>query len=456
MFIGREKELKLLDTKINSNKFEFGIVYGRRRIGKTRLLQEVVKKYNAIYYVANEMGLEYNLSQLSVAVARYFGEPYSFNSFEQLFEYLVKKSSEQKIILMIDEFTYLMSTNKEILSVIQNIIDQILIDSNMKLIISGSHVGMIEDALSYKKPLYGRSTFKLKVEPFDYYDCAQFYPNVSSEDKVRLYSVFGGVPFYASKIDESKSVKENILSLILEDGAIFEDEISFFLSQEVRSIATYGKIINAIANGATRLNEISTKSGAVNTGTTSKYLDTLITLGIVEKEYCFGESTNSKKTIYKVKDQLFNFYYTFIEKNKTSKVIMQTDIFYDQFISTHLDEFVSFEFEKVCSDFLKRKYISSIEEIGRYWYNDSREKKDIEIDIVMKESGKLFAFECKWTNSVIDEKIKRDLENKSMYLSKEQVIVGFFSRSGYDAKLLDEMCYTINDLYQTDLEISNK
>ena len=122
MFIGREKELKLLDTKIISSKFEFGIVYGSRRIGKTRLLQEVVKEHNAIYYVANEMGLEYNLSQLSAAVAGYFDEPFSFNSFELLFEYLAKKSKDQKIVLILDEFTYLMSTNKEILSVIQNII----------------------------------------------------------------------------------------------------------------------------------------------------------------------------------------------------------------------------------------------------------------------------------------------------------------------------------------------
>ena len=264
IFRGREKELKLLDTKINSGNFEFGIVYGRRRIGKTRLLQEVVKKHNAIYYVANEMGLEYNLSQLSVAVARYFDEPFSFNSFELLFEYLAKKSKDQKIVLILDEFTYLMSTNKEILSVIQNIIDQVLIGSNMKLIISGSHVGMVEDALSYKKTMYGRSTFKLKIEPFDYYDSAKFYPNILNDDKVRLYSVFGGVPFYTSKINASKS-------------------------------------------------------GTGNTGTTSKYLDTLITLGIVEKEYCFGERANSRKTIYKVKDQLFNFYYTFVEKTRHLK-----------------------------------------------------------------------------------------------------------------------------------------
>ena len=119
----------------------------------------------------------------------------------------------------------------------------------------------------------------------------------------------------------------------------------------------------------------------------------------------------------------------------------------------HLDEFVSFEFEKICSDYLKRKYSASIEEIGRYWYNDAKKKKDIEIDIVMKESGKMYAFECKWTNTIIGEKVKRDLENNSMYLDTNNIVLGFFSRSGYDNKINDSMHFNSIDLYNFDLNV---
>lgn len=132
---------------------------------------------------------------------------------------------------------------------------------------------------------------------------------------------------------------------------------------------------------------------------------------------------------------------------------MQADIYYDLLVYPHLDEFVSFEFEKICSDFLKRKYSSSIEEIRRYWYNDAREKRDIEIDIVMKESGKLFAFECKWTNSVIREKNIRDLENKTMYLNEKNVSLGFFSRSGYDDTINRDRIFNVIDLYSIDVSI---
>lgn len=447
MFIGREKELGILEKKILSKDFEFGIVYGRRRIGKTRLLQEIVVRHDAIYYVANEMGLEYNLKQLSSTIASYYGEPYAFDSFEGVLQHLAKKSKDKKTIFILDEFTYLLTSNKELLSVFQNAVDQFLLNSGLKLILAGSHVGMIEDAISYKKPLYGRATFKIKVQPFDYYDASKFYPGMSPEDKVRLYSIFGGVPFYANRIDDSKTVKENILGLIVEEGSIFQDEIAFFLSQEVRSVSTYGKILNALASGATKLNEISTKSGSTNTGTISKHLNILMTLGIVEKEICFGEKSNSKKTIYRIKDQLFNFHFAFIERNKSQKVIMDPEFFYDAIIGPHLDRYVSIEFENICREFLKRKHSQTLQEIGRYWYNDAKKQQDIEIDIIMKENNELRVFECKWTKSKIGNNVLKALEEKAYHLGSPSF--GLFSKSGYDPALENEnlLLYKVNDLY---------
>lgn len=445
MFVGREKELKILENKISSSSFEFGVMYGRRRIGKTRILQEITKKHHAIYYVFNEMGLEHNLEQLSRVIAEYFDLPISFDSLEQLFEFLAHKSQKDKIILILDEFTYLMSTNKEILSILQNIVDHILLDSNLKLIISGSHVGMIEDAITYKKPLYGRATFKMKVESFDYFDAAKFYPKANFEDKIIYYSIFGGVPFYASRIDDRKTVKENIISLIVEDGAIFEDEVHYFLTQEVRSVVNYEKILNAIATGATRMNEISNKSGIRSSGTTSNYLEILQNLSIVEKIYSFGESNNSRKTIYTIKDQLFNFHYRFIERYQTQISIMDPSKFYDRYIEPHFNEYVSLEFKKICQEFLIRKYQNTIEEIGTYWFNDAKTKTDIEIDIVMKNDGKIYAFECKWTTLPIGKSVQEALKTKLIHF--ENVTLGYFSKSGYTETLCSDYKFVLEDLY---------
>lgn len=447
MFIGREKELMLIEQKVKSSRFEFGILYGRRRIGKTSLLKQIVQKHKAIYYVANTMGLEYNMNQLSQTVAQYFNEPISFDNLEMIFKYLVLRSNEKRITLIIDEFTYLMDGNDRILSLLQNIIDHSLLDSNLCLIISGSHVGMIEDALSYQKPLYGRSTFKLKLEQFNYREASKFYPNISNQDKVRFYSIFGGVPFYLGQIDSNKSVKENIINLILAPGAIFEEEISFFLSQAVRSQINYGRVLNAIASGATKLNEIATKSGNIPSGQAISYINVLMNLGILEKEIAFGSTERSRKTIYRIKDGLFRFHFTYIEKHKSQKTMMHPSSFYDRYIAPFIDEFVSLEFENISRSYLILKHQNELESIGRYWANDAKNRIDIEIDIVASIENQQSAYECKWTNAPIDMQVVNQLYEKARYLNIEQL--GFFSRSGYTEEVREKnyLLYSVDDLY---------
>lgn len=446
MFIGREKEISILNQKIASKSFEFGLIYGRRRIGKTRLLIEVAKNNNAIYYVANELGLNHNIKGISETIAAYYDLPYSFTTFEEIFSFLAKMSMKEETIFILDEFTYLLDSDKGILSQLQNIVDHTLSSSQLKLFLSGSHVGMVEDAISYKKPLYGRTTFKMKLEPFDYYDASLFYPHFSNEDKIRLYSVFGGIPFYLVQINDQRSVEENIKKLILKTGAIFEDETSFFLSQEVRSIKSYGNILSAIAAGATRHNEIQSKSGINSPGSFSSFLKTLIELGIVEKQMCF-DNANNKRSIYVIKDQFFKFQYKYIEKNKSFKEIMNSDLFYEKFIQPTFENFVSYEFENVCTQFLLRTNKDIIMDLGRYWLNDRVQKKEIEIDIVMKTINTLSVYECKWTNKKIDHRVSSRLIEVSTDLNPD--IFGFFSKSGYtDIEKKNEFrFFTPNDLY---------
>ncbi|NCU27849.1 ATP-binding protein, partial [Candidatus Nomurabacteria bacterium] len=312
MFIGREKEKQIILKHIDSSSFEFGIVYGRRRVGKTALLKEVMKQNTGIYFVANEMGFDYNISEFAGTVANYFNESVTFKDLEMIFSYLCKKSLEQRVLVVIDEFSYLFSREPGVQSVLQNIIDNELIKSNVKLILAGSQVGMIEEVISYKKPLYGRTTFRLKITAFDYFDAAKFYPGFSSEDRIRAYGVLGGIPYYLSKVDDSFSLRDNIIDLVLREGSFLADETEFFLKQELRAVSSYGMIIHSVSRGATRLNEISTKSQIGNTGTATKYINILRDLDIIYKEVCFGEGESSKKTIYKLKDHSFDFYYTFV------------------------------------------------------------------------------------------------------------------------------------------------
>jgi AAA+ ATPase superfamily predicted ATPase len=354
-------------------------------------------------------------------------------------------------LLVIDEFTYLFTKETAIQSLLQNAIDTHLVESNVTLILSGSHVGMIEDVISYNKPLYGRTTFKMKIKPFDYYESSLFYPKFENEDKVRLYSVFGGIPYYLSKINDSISIKANIERLIIDENAILADESEFFLKQELRSIISYSMIINSICSGATRLNEISTKSQVNNTGTATKYINTLRNLDIIEKEICFGEKPNSKRTLYKIKDNFFNFYYKFIYTNKSKMILLSPAVFYDKFIGPKLDEYVSFIFEKVAKEYLIRKnHVAKDDtfyEIGRYWGNNKMLKREVEIDIMTKDDKGNIAYECKWTNDLFRNSEVKDLKEESGFLKPYRL--GGFSKSGYSDKAITslDLNYTVDDLF---------
>lgn len=451
MFIGRNRELELILDKMNSKKFEFGIVYGRRRVGKTRLINEALKHSKGVYFVATQMHYLYNIDALSDRVANYFNEPVSFNSLEDIFKYLVSKSKKERVILVIDEFTYLLEGHPGIQSVFQNIID-VLTNENICLILSGSHVGMIEDVLTYKKPLYGRATFKLKLEAFDYYESSLFYPNFSNEDKIITYSVFGGIPYYLSLIDDRKSIKENIMDLIISDSGILHDEVEFMIRQELRSIPTYKTILDVIASGTTRLNEISSKAQIHNTGNTSTYLNTLNNLDIVKREVPFNDPVHSKKSIYKIKDNLVNFTYTFLNKNRSALNVVPKEIFYDNFIKEGLNRYVSFIFEDVCKAYLVRNNDGKKQQlffsIGTYWGNNPQIQSEVELDILTSNDEGITVYECKWTNKPFGIKEFNALQKDASHLNP--IRYGAFSYSGFSKDVKDKLdfAFTLDDLFK--------
>lgn len=444
--------MELIQSHIDAKKFEFGIIYGRRRIGKTTILKELVRRNRGIYFFASEMDYGYNLSELSRAVAEHYGEAVTFDSLEMIFEYLHKKSLSERVLLIIDEFTYLFAKEPGIMSLLQRIIDSQLVSSNIALILSGSQIGMIEDVISYKKPLYGRTTFRLKIRPFDYSDSAKFYPGFSNEDRIRAYGVFGGIPHYLSKVDDQIPLKDNIVNLILREDGILADETEFFLRQELRAVSSYSMIIHAIANGATRLNEISTKGQIHNTGTTTKFIDTLRGLDIIEKEVCFGEGEKSKRTLYRLKDNFFHFYFTYIQSNQSKRALLEPATFYEVGIAESFDEYTSFIFEKVCREFLVRTNVGSGEhailEVGRYWGNNKKLKREVEIDIATRSAGGIAVYECKWTKKVFGKEEVQGLKNESEIL--DPYMLGGFSRRGFSAYAKEKLhrAYRLDDLFE--------
>ena len=455
-FIGRLAELEKLNQIYETDNFEFGVVYGRRRIGKSTLLKEFAKTRPAIYMVASEKNLELNLMAFAKEIGKYVGQTHlKFSSLSDMLDYLFV-NIKQKTLVIIDEFTYLVEVEKAVLSELQNAIDKYKDASNLKLIISGSHVGMVEDMIAYKKPLYARKTFAIKLEEFDYYESSHFFPNLSFEDKIRVYSFCGGVPHYLSLVDDSKSVKENIIDIFVRPFAYLENELEFMFQTEFRNKTNYSSVLQVVANGKTKLNEISQMSHINDTAKTAIYLKPLIAMGLVEKEMAFADGILARKTIYKIKNNLVNFCYSFLEENRSSHSLLSPDDFYDMIIAPKLDGYVSFIFEEVCKQYLIRKNKlpdnkEKILEIGRYWHNCSITKTQIEIDICTKTVDKYIAYECKWTNTPINLTIMKDFEKKAQYVDKFPISeIGAFSKNGFtdDVVAKYNKIFSLKNLFQ--------
>ncbi|MCL2312855.1 MAG: ATP-binding protein [Firmicutes bacterium] len=446
MFFGRTTELKKLNNLHQSDKFEFAIVYGRRRVGKTALIKEFCKNKKSIYFLSREASGETNLKNFNKDVYKTTNENVVntsvFTDWEVVFEYIYKISINERIVLVIDEYPYLANGFNPISSILQAHIDENFKNSKLFLILCGSSMSFMENqVLGYKSPLYGRRTAQFKIFPFDFFESRQFLKGFGAVDQSILYSVTGGIPEYLNQINENLSVKSNIIDLFLTPSGYFYEEPTNLIKQELREPSTYNGIIEAIANGASRLNKIALKSGNLETNKCSKYLRCLIDLGIVKKEIPVTESV-SKKSIYILDDQLFRFWYRFVFPNMSNIVSGLGSQLYDSEIEPNLSSYMGLAFEQICKQYFfelmrKNELPFFIGKMGRWWGNDPNQKCEVEIDILtFKNKDAIFA-ECKWTNEKTDLKILENLILKSNIFKYKNNYFYLFSKSGFTKAVLD-------------------
>jgi len=310
-FIDREQELNFLEEKFKEGK-QLIILYGRRRVGKTELIKKFCEDKEHIYFLADKRGTLLNAERFANIVAEHFNDvPPKVKNFDDVFTYIAKRLNERKFLIVIDEFSYLIEKDDSIPSVFQLIWDEILKDKNVMLILCGSLVSMMENLLSYKSPLYGRRTGQWKLLPLMFKDAQQFFPNYSREEKIITYSILGGIPFYLSMFDDRKDVFTNVKEKILSKGEILYEEVEFLLREELKDYSTYLSILEAIARGNSRISEIANFC-KMQAKDLPKYLNVLMKLDIVEKVFPITEKRTTKKTIYKIKDNFFDFYFRFV------------------------------------------------------------------------------------------------------------------------------------------------
>ncbi|MBQ2848068.1 MAG: ATP-binding protein [Clostridia bacterium] len=445
MFIGREKELAQLNALYNSGKFEFAVIYGRRRVGKTALINEFIKDKDSIFFTGVETNAKQNLENFSKCIFEFasgIDADTSFASFQAALEYVFKLSENRRVILCIDEYPYVARASKSLASTLQLLIDKYKDTSKLFLILCGSSMSYMEDhVLAYKAPLYGRRTAQFKIVPFEFKEACKYFPKFSAEDKALAYGIIGGTPQYLLQINDSISIEDNIKNIYLNPVSSIYEEPNNLLKQEVREPAIYNAIIAAIATGASKLSEICTKVGE-DTSTCSIYIKNLVALGIVKKETPFGEST-AKKTIYSIEDNMFRFWFRFVPENASVIARGAVEIAYNR-IAPHLSDYMGAVFEEICKQHLWNLLLSGksavdFTDIGRWWGTNAKTRQQVEIDIVgtADKNTALFA-ECKWTNEKVDLGVLESLIQKSTLFNHPNKHYYLFAKTGFTKGCIDK------------------
>lgn len=445
MFIGRERELKALEKLYASNKFEFAVIYGRRRVGKTALINQFINGKKAVYFMGVESNAKQNLENFSRSIFEYSSGiemENSFLSFQAALEYVFKLAENERLILAIDEYPYVARSSKSLASTLQLLIDKYKETSKLMLILCGSSMSYMEDhVLAYKAPLYGRRTAQMKLLPFDFEETCRYFSDFSEEDKALVYGVVGGTPQYLLQMDDKLSMEDNIKNTYLNPVSFLYEEPVNLLKQEVREPAIYTAIITAIATGASRMSEISNKVGE-NTNVCSIYMKNLINLGIVQKEIPYGE-TASRKSVYSIEDNMFRFWYRFVSENNSVIARGAADLVYKR-IEPQLSDYMGKVFEEICKQYLWKRLLAGtlpieFTSLGRWWGNDSAEKSQAEIDIMGEQDKNTALFgECKWTNEKVDIGILKTLIKRSEIFSYKNSYFYLFAKSGFTKGCIEE------------------
>lgn len=443
MFIGREKELNTLNKLYNSGKFEFAVIYGRRRVGKTALISEFTKDKATIFFTGIETNAKQNLDNFSRCIMEYnvgTAVDASFPSFQSALEYVFELAKTMRIVLVIDEYPYVARASKSLASTLQLLIDKNKDSSKLFLILCGSSMSYMEDhVLAYKAPLYGRRTAQLKIKPFDFFEACQYFTKLSAIDKALAYGIVGGTPQYLMQIDDELSIEENIKNTHLNPSSSIFEEPNNLLKQEVREPAIYNAVITAIATGSSKMNEISNKIDE-DTSVCATYIKNLITLGIVKKESPYGEK-KSRKTIYSIEDNMFRFWYRFVPENTSVISRGVTDLAYKR-IAPELSSYMGGVFEDICKQYLWKllledKCAVNFSDIGRWWGTNPKTKTQEEIDIMGTDKDSALFGECKWTNEKVDLGILEKLVERSTLFHYKKMHFYLFAKNGFTKGCID-------------------
>lgn len=463
MFHCRDKELRDLNKRYDKGNFECIVVYGRRRVGKTALINEFCKGKPTVFFSALNASSQENLEALSKAIYEkdHPGAETApvYPSFDAAFAEITRMAENDRLVFVIDEYPYLAKANKSISSRLQHIIDHTWKNGKLYLILCGSSMSFMEyQVLGYESPLYGRRTGQFKIQALSYKEMTEFNPALALGQQAFIYGITGGIPHYINKLDVVDDVDDALKENLFNTSSYLFEEPENLLKQELREPAIYNSVITAIAGGASRSNEIATKVG-IESPICAKYLKVLLDLGILVKETPITEKPG-KKTVYAIGDNFFRFWYRFVPQNTSAISAGRIERIYEPVIKKYYSDYMGLIFEQMCREYLflyAEDVPVMLSNIGQWWGTDSKAKKEVQIDIVgtPTEGNEYVIGSCKYRNTPIGVDELELLKHYAKVFGKgDKYHYYIFSKSGFTQGLQDladkgeVRLVTLEDMYK--------
>ena len=458
-FIGREQERRKINRSLSRTAQQAILVYGRRRVGKSELIKQCLRELDeaglTLYYECKQTSEADNVESLSTLVSSALGmPPLAFKSMEHLLTFLFERAKIQVVTLVLDEYPYLRGAVRGLDSILQTLLDQHRDDARMHLVLCGSFVEVMRSLIERANPLYGRIDLTVDLKPMDYFDSAGFYSSFSEEDRVRLFSVFGGIPYYNRLVDSKLSVRENIIELIASPGARLENEVSMYLGSEISKIANANEVFGALSQGYSKYKDILDQSHVSSGPAMVDVLDKLIRMELVQKQAPINDRENRRRIAYRIIDGLSLFYYRYIFRYSSQLSVMDSEAFFDRFVADDFERrYVPRAFEEVCRQYLVRQNrAGAIEEpfdlIGRYSYDDPVTRTNGEFDVVTHDPRGYAFYEAKFRKTPVTKKMVEEEVEQVSRAGLRCYRYGFFSRSGFDCEPADDQVFiTLSEMY---------
>lgn len=417
-FVGREQETDQLARELDRNRPSVIVLYGRRRVGKSRLLSHVTRDRPTIYYQATEVVGSMNLDLLKSEIADFLDDSSAvlegLEHWEGLLQYLADRVAERgsEVTLVLDEFPYLCDSVDGLPSIVQKVVDRIHEDDiPLDLVLCGSRISFMEELLGERNPLRGRQTLELELEPLPYRDAAQFLPDWSAIDKLRAFGVFGGMPYYLQLVRPDESFRTNVEQVVLESGAPLHNEILNVLRAELSSPTRYATILQAIANGCTTTGDIVGRAREIADGRAlAPYLEKLRALRLIRAVRSLDAAPKSRNRRYYIADPFISFWYRFGAPNSSALAVGHASDVYEHAVEPDYDTYMGEIFEWIGRQYLTHYGSETLpaptREVGKIWDADY----DIDLAATLLDDTVVFG-ECKWWTAPVGRNVFDDLRD---------------------------------------------